>query len=200
MLFSHFHRCYLIADRSSPKPTLLRSLSGGSGSVFLTGGGNSSASSGSLAPIASAIARHDSSLPSVNRPSAPISKPVASSSTPSRNRFSTPPAITLLYLHPHALLLSFPLNSPTHEAAPFESDHPHDRPPTVRDFTGRMSPIVNSALADDHLGSSHSGLHASLSVDSSRSRILQLEQQLRDSITSEERLKRQLDIAKVRAR
>jgi hypothetical protein len=60
-----------------------------------------------------------------------------------------------------------------------------------------MSPIVTSALVDDHHGSSHSGLHASHSAESNRTRIMQLEQQLRDSITSEERLKRQLDIAKV---
>ncbi len=72
MLFSHLNRHRLVADRTSPKLQHHRSLSGGSGSVFLTGVGNSSASSGSLAPIASASARQDSSLPSVNRPSAPI--------------------------------------------------------------------------------------------------------------------------------
>ena len=102
-----------------------------------------------------------------------------------------------------------------HEFAPPESDRPQDKTPArisindnaqrsvdvmaQRDFPGRMSPITTSALADDHFGSSHQALHASRDADSNRSRVLQLEQQLRESIAIEERLKRQLDDAKVRA-
>ena len=61
-----------------------------------------------------------------------------------------------------------------------------------------MSPITTSALADDHFGSSYQSLHASRDADSNRSRVLQLEQQLRESIAIEERLKRQLEDARVR--
>jgi hypothetical protein len=70
----------LSADRSSPKPQLHRSLSGSGGG----GGGNTSA--GFLAPISGALARQDSALPLVSRPSAPIAKPALSSNTPSRSR------------------------------------------------------------------------------------------------------------------
>jgi predicted RNase H-like nuclease (RuvC/YqgF family) len=65
----------------------------------------------------------------------------------------------------------------------------------MRDSAGRMSPIT-SAPADDHFGSYQTGSHAAREADSS-SRVLQLEQQLRDSVAVESRLKRQLDEAKV---
>jgi hypothetical protein len=58
-----------------------------------------------------------------------------------------------------------------------------------------MSPIT-SAPADDHFGSYQSGSQAAREADAS-ARILHLEQQLRDSIAVESRLKRQLDEAKV---
>jgi hypothetical protein len=92
-----------------------------------------------------------------------------------------------------------PLCSPLHEATALDPDHPLERTPTTRDFSGRMSPISTSALADDYLGSSHSApLSSSHHADASRGRVAQLEQQLRDGFAAEERLKRQLDNAKVR--
>jgi hypothetical protein len=43
-------------------------------------------SAGLLAPISGAVARQDSALPLVSRPSAPVAKPAPSNNTPSRSR------------------------------------------------------------------------------------------------------------------
>jgi hypothetical protein len=189
------------ADRSSPKPQLHRSLSGGT-AANISLSSSSNLSSALIASSSATGSRHDSSLPSVNRPSAPVSKPASSSSTPSRNRFERNqiPSLLPFGFNSHSALLLFLVFSPLHDLAPLESERPHDKIPATRDFSGRMSPITTSALADDYFGSSHQGLHASRESDVSRSRVSQLEQQLRDSIANEERLKRQLEDARVRAR
>lgn len=109
------------------------------------------------------------------------------------------PSLSTAEFNSHSVLLPFPVFSPLHDLAPLESERPHDKTPATRDFSGRMSPITTSALADDYFGSSHQALHASRDSDVNRSRVLQLEQQLRDSIAIEERLKRQLEDARVRA-
>jgi hypothetical protein len=90
--------------------------------------------------------------------------------------------------------------SPLHEAGLVESDHTQEKTLANRDSFGRMSPVTASASADDHFGMNVSASQAFRDVDSNRGRIMQLEQQLRDSLAIEERLKRQLDDAKVRAR
>jgi hypothetical protein len=66
----------------------------------------------------------------------------------------------------------------------------------MRDSAGRMSPIT-SAPQDDHFGSYQAGQSQAARDADSSTRILHLEQQLRDSVAVESRLKRQLEEAKV---
>jgi hypothetical protein len=125
------------SDRSSPKPQLNRSLSASAGGLALSGigGGSGSSSASTLAPLTGASSRQDSSLPSVSRPSAPISKLGSSSSTPSRGRS---------VFHP----------LPPPRPPPFPPLHSHSPPPSPSPSSLHLQCLARDPPPPHRLGSS----------------------------------------------